>query len=408
MVQFADRTRRGFLSLLGAVSLGSVTASAQVPSASHPVPNSEYLLAPGLTYLNTGSLGPTPRTVLERTLQAWYELESNPVGMMWGHGAVIDETDKVRALAAQFLGCATEELLVTHSTTDGMNSVALGMNWSAGDRVLTTDQEHEGGSLCWSHVTKRSGGFVDKIAITPADQDMNAIVQRFAAAITPQTRVISVSHVLTTTGLRMPIPEIAALARQRGILCVVDGAQAVAQIPVDVKALGCHAYAANGHKWLLGPKGTGLLYISRDAANLIQPIQLIEGNRCVTGSTGAASLPLIVGLGAAVELMKARGMESVESHNLALRNRAYAGLMKIPRIKLVSPPPGANATALVAFMLPPEVDSIALRMRMHDKYKVVVKQEEKQWFNGIRLSPHIFNTEDDIDRTLSALRAEIG
>jgi selenocysteine lyase/cysteine desulfurase len=407
MIQFADGTRRDFLSLLGAVSLGSVAARAQDSSASQPVANSEYLLAPGLAYLNTGSLGPSPRAVLDRTLEAWYALETNPVGMMWGHGAVIDQTDKVRALAAGFLGCATEELLVTHSTTDGMNSVALGMNWSAGDRVLTTDQEHEGGSLCWSYVTKRAGGFVDKIAITPADRDTNAIVHRFASAITPRTRVISVSHVLTTTGLRMPIPEIAALARQRGILCVVDGAQAVGQIPVDVKALGCHAYATNGHKWLLGPKGTGLLYISRDAASLIQPIQLLDGNRCVTGSTGAASLPLIVGLGAAIELMQARGMESVESHNLALRNRAYAGLLNIPRIKLVSPPPGPNATALVGFMLPQEIDSLALRLRMHDKYNVVVKQEEKQWFNGIRLSPHIFNTEEDIDRALSALRAEI-
>ncbi len=81
------------------------------------------------------------------------------------------------------------------------------------------------------------------------------------------------SHVITTTGLRMPIREIAALARSRGVLCVVDGAQALGHVPVDVRALGCDAYAACGHKWLLGPKGTGLLYISKDAEDRIQPVQ---------------------------------------------------------------------------------------------------------------------------------------
>ncbi|MGH9940689.1 MAG: aminotransferase class V-fold PLP-dependent enzyme, partial [Blastocatellia bacterium] len=98
-----------------------------------------------------------------------------------------------------------------------------------------------------------------------------AVCLRFAAAITRNTRVISVSHVLTSTGLRMPVAELAALARDRGVLCVVDGAQAVGQIAVNVSALRCHAYAASGHKWLMGPKGTGLLYVSPDAADAIAP-----------------------------------------------------------------------------------------------------------------------------------------
>ena len=106
-----------------------------------------------------------------------------------------------------------------------------------------------------------------------------------AAGIRTETKVISVSHVLWTTGRKMPVAEIAALSRDKGLLCVVDGAQAVGGMPVDVKALGCHAYATTGHKWLLGPKGIGLLYISADAADAIKPVQWMSGKKFVSGST---------------------------------------------------------------------------------------------------------------------------
>src|SRR4029079_2413333 len=124
-------------------------------------------------------------------------------------------------------------------------------------RVLTTDVEHEGGSVCWSYLKRRRGISIDVVSIAPGDFGTRAIIGRFEKAITDHTKVISVSHVITSTGLRMPIAEIAALAKSRGVLCVVDGAQAVGGIDVDVKKLGCHAYVATGHKWLMGPKGTG-------------------------------------------------------------------------------------------------------------------------------------------------------
>ena len=117
----------------------------------------------------------------------------------------------------------------------------------------------------------------------------------------------------------MPIREIAALARSRGALCVVDGAQALGHVPVDVRALGCDAYAACGHKWLLGPKGTGLLYISKDAEDRIQPVQREDGRRVVAHSTGIGSLPLIAGLGVAIEAAQTRGAAAIERRILELR-----------------------------------------------------------------------------------------
>ena len=398
-----DHTRRAILAATGLAVPAGAALAADGPGAR----TSEYGFAPGLTYLNTASLGPTPRQVRVRMEEAWVELEQNPVFEAYGDGPLLARSDRARKEVAAFLGCDAEELLITRSTTDAMNTLALGMRLGAGDRVLTTDQEHEGATYCWTYLARRHGAVVDVIPISPDDHDPQVIVERFARAIRADTKVISVSHVISTTGRRMPIADIAAVARSRGVLCVVDGAQAVGQIAVDVKALGCHAYAAPGHKWLMGPKGTGMLYLSSDAGDRIEPVQLEDGHRFISNSTGVGCLPLAIGLGAAAEAMRSRGMASVEARTLALRNQAYEGLTRIPRLRLASAAPGPIATALVAAYLPGEIDSRTFRETLLAKHGVVVKTVEKRWFNGIRLSPHIFNDEADIERALRAIRLEL-
>jgi selenocysteine lyase/cysteine desulfurase len=396
-------TRR---TLLGAIGLA---VPAQAALAADPVadPRPEYGFAPGLTYLNTASLGPTPLSVRARMDAAWMELERNPVFETFGEGPLHVQSDRAREEVAALVGCGATELLITRNTTDAMNTLAAGMRLSTADRVLLTDQEHEGGTYCWTNLARRHGIVVDTISIAPEDHDADAIVARFAKAIRPETRVISVSHVISATGFLMPIPEIAALARSKDIICVVDGAQALGQIPVDVKALGCHAYAASGHKWLMGPKGTGLLYLSPETTGRIEPVQLEAGNRFISNSAGTGCLPLCIGLGTAAEAARRRGMPAVHARTLALRNRAYAGLAQIPGLRLASVPPGPHATALVAAYLPDTIDSRAFRDAMREKHQIIVKMAEKRWFNGFRLSPHIFNDEEDVDRALGAIREEV-
>ena len=368
--------------------------------------DSEYRFAPGLIYLNTGSLGPTPRSIFDEVLKAWNDLEMNPVGKAYG-GTVNKLAEKTRGDVASLIGCSADEVLLTRSTTNAMTIAGLGVDLSRGDRVLTTDVEHEGGSAVWKHLEKRRGIGIDRVVIAPEDHDIKAIVERFERAITKETRVISVSHVITSTGLRMPVREIVTLAKSRNVLTIIDGAQAVGNIEVDVKAIGCDAYAAPGHKWLLAPKGTGFLYIRKEAASQIQPVEWVDGTTYVTGSAGMGSQPLIVGLGAAIEAAKKRGIAVSETQNLRLRNRAYEGLKKIAKVRIVSVPPGPLATALVAFRLPDAIDSTAFRNAMGQKYRVILKQTEKRWFNGMRISPHVFNTEADIDAALRAIASEL-
>ena len=205
----------------------------------------------------------------------------------------------------------------------------------------------------------------------------------------------------------MPVREIVALAKSQNILTIIDGAQAVGNIEVDVKAIGCDAYAAPGHKWLMAPKGTGFLYIRKEAASRIQPVEWVDGTTYVIGSAGMGSLPLVVGLGAAIEAAKKRGIAVSEAQNLRLRNRAYEGLKTIAKVRVVSAPPGPLATALVAFKLPEAIHSSAFRNTLGSKYRLMLKQTEKRWFNGMRISPHVFNTEADIDAALKAIASEL-
>jgi selenocysteine lyase/cysteine desulfurase len=248
---------------------------------------------------------------------------------------------------------------------------------------------------------------LDVVTIPPDEHDLQAIVDSFARKITPRTRVLSFSHLLTSTGLRMPVAELSALARSRGCLAVVDGAQALGNVAVDVKALGCHIYAGSGHKWLLGPKGTGLLYLSDELENRVDPISLQGGRAAYSDSSGVSSICSILGLGAAFDYLSAIGAGRIETHNLALRNRLFAALQEVPRLRVVSALPGPLASPLLTYTLPDAIESDAFRKRMSDKHRIVLKTVPKNWLNGQRVSTHLFNTEQDVDSLVEALKIEL-
>ncbi|HEX7942056.1 MAG TPA: aminotransferase class V-fold PLP-dependent enzyme, partial [Gemmatimonadaceae bacterium] len=254
---------------------------------------------------------------------------------------------------------------------------------------------------------RRYGVAIDVVAIPPGENDAPAIVDRFAKAITPRTKVLSFSHLLSSTGLRMPVAPLSALARSHDCLAVVDGAQAVGGIAVDVKALGCHAYATSGHKWLLGPKGTGLLYLSEALGDRIDIASTAPKHAAYGDGTGVTSIPSVLGLGAAVEYLSAIGMDRVEAHNLALRNRLFVALQEVPRIRVVSAPASPLASGLVTFTLPDDRESRVFQQMMREKHDIELKMVPKVWLNGIRVSTHLFNTEQDVDRLIAALKSEL-
>ncbi len=352
-------------------------------------------------------MGPSPRPVVDHAIAIWRELERDPTA--FGYGRLEAQMEDVRAKSAAQLGGATNELVLTTSTTQGINWVAQGVTLSPGDRILTTDQEQPGGRVGWDFIAARYGATIDTIAIPPGENDAAAIVERFASRLDARTRVVSVSHVLSSTGLRMPVAELCALARRGGCISVVDGAQAVGGIAVDVAQLGCDAYAASGHKWLLGPKGTGLLYLSERLGDRVKLIALQDGRKAYTHSSGVCSIPSVHGLGAAIDYTTAIGIARIEAHALALHRyaaHALAGLPKLPSSACSARRAGPLASPLLTYELPAGIDAWALSDRLHDVDRVEVKGVPKQWLNGHRVSTHLFNDERDIDRLVAALGRE--
>jgi selenocysteine lyase/cysteine desulfurase len=401
------RSRRSFLGTVAALSV--VTPAGRANPAQAPrrglAPAADFSFAQGLVYLQTGSLGPTPRPVMDRAMAAWRELEQNPVHYAFGpHEAAMED---VRAKAASLVGCKKDEIVITRSTTEGMNMVAQGLALKAGDRVLTTDQEHPGGRVCWDYLARTGGIVIDVVALPPVEHDASAIVDRFSRAMTPRTRVLSFSHLLTSTGLRMPVAELCALARKRGAISAVDGAQAVGGIAVDVKALGCDAYVTSAHKWLLAPPGSGLLYLGEAAGSAIDPMPLQSGRTVYSASSGVTNIPGVLALGTAIDYVSAIGPAAIERHNLSLRERAWQALGTVPRIEVVSAPAGPLASPLLTFRLPDSIKGADLYQRLSDRHKVVVKVVPGQWMNGIRISTHLFNTADDVDALAAALGTEL-
>jgi selenocysteine lyase/cysteine desulfurase len=410
--------RRTFLGALGTTFIGNMipkpwpllssTQSSHALKSAHSLDEKEeYLFEKGLLYFLTAALGPASKKVVDATSAALYELETNPAAKLYGTGEFQSLAEKTRQSAANLMGCDANEMMITRSTTDGMYAIAQGLQLKPGDRVLTTDQEHDGGLLCWEYLRKYHGVLLDIIKIPPGENNPNEFMSRMESAVTKDTRVISVSHILSSTGLRMPVETIAEYARSYNILCIVDGAQSVGNIEVNVKKLGCHAYTTSGHKWLMGPKGTGLLYIADEVTDIIRPIQFENRDKFYTQSTGVGNLPGAIGLGVAIDTVLSKGIGSIESHNMMLRNRIYDGLKSIRKIKIMSAPPGPLASPLVTFELPSTMDSHDFRLKLLNQYHISVKMVPKHWMNGIRISPHIFNTGKEVDKVLDVLQHEL-
>lgn len=367
----------------------------------------DFLLTDGLTYLNTGTIGPSRRATIDATQRAWEMLEANPTAH-YGQRVGAPMLEDTRTVAAKFLGCDLDEMAVTGSTTAGMNAIAQGLRLGAGDRVLLTDQEHSGGLHCWQYLARHHGVELDVVAIPQGEHRSTALVDAIAKGIRRRTRVISVSHVFSSTGLRMPIAEVAALARSRGLMCVVDGAQAVGAIRVNVRELGCHAYATSGHKWLLGPKGTGLLYIAKDAQATIRPMAYENSYNTYSNAKGVVNLPAIMGLGTAIRYLDTADMAKVEAHNLRLRNRLADRLGTMDGLTLVSPPASDRASPLLTALLAARFDRRSVTQALLERHQVAIRATHPGFgFNGIRFSMHEFNTDADVDRAADAVRREL-
>ena len=370
----------------------------------------DYLLEPGLVHLNTGTYGAQPRAVHERTVAAMRQFERNPVlqGYKLTGDSVLAQAEAARIAIGAFFGAGPDEILLTHGTADALGQCAQALELRASERILTSGAEHDSGVLCWRWLARRRGGFLDAVPLGPDELDDDIIVARFEQAIRRETRVVCVSDVIAWTGQRLPIARLAALANAHGALMVVDGAQSVGHVPVDLAALGVDAYAGSGHKWLLGPKGSGFLHVRKDPALRIFPVAWEDQARLNSEAMGGCPLPQAIGLGEAVAMLQRDGVEARLAHNRALREQLWEMLRTVPGITPVGPPPGhRESNGLLGFKLPDGVDAVRLRSTLLAKYRINIRAVDARQWNGLRASLHVYNDRFCAHTLVNALRREL-
>jgi selenocysteine lyase/cysteine desulfurase len=414
-MSFNPLTRRGFLASAGAAWSVQYTAAERSPGNSVSLPElpgtedpdwqvvrEAFSLPEDLIYMNNGSLGPCPGFVKWRALGAWDRLERDPVRE--GFGPMLEAAEEVRSKAASFLGCSVEEIAITRNTTEGMNMIAQGARLQPGDRVLTTNHEHAGGMRGWEYLASHHGVVIDQVELPVPPDSPEQVVRRFEKKMDERTRVISISHVTSITGLRMPVEALSDLARANNALLVVDGAQAPGGMDVDLRRLRCDAYATSTHKWMLAPKGTGLLYVRKETQNAIQPMALQDGFEVYTGAVGTRDLPSIAGLGAAIDFLNYFGFDNLTKRNMRLRAFLYKSLDSVPEIRVASPADGVMSAPMVAFELEGERSASDVAGKLREDFGVEVKVLPVDVFNGIRVSTHVYNSEKDIEVLANGLK----
>ncbi|MCS6881460.1 MAG: aminotransferase class V-fold PLP-dependent enzyme [Oscillochloridaceae bacterium] len=359
-----------------------------------------------LTYLNLGTHGLMPEPALRRylTAVARYEREG-----YFAHYDLLATRERVRARLAALIGASPATLALTGNASDGVNLVAAGIAWRPDDEVVISDQEHPAVENPFAYLAFRGRLRLRRFSLA---MDPQTTLDNLAAALTPRTRLLAVSVVSSQTGARLPPVEAVALAHAHGVEVLLDAAQALGQLPLDVTALQCDYLVSNGHKWLLGPKGVGLLYVRPDRLEGLTPAHVGAGSlredapvptlqpTAARFEFGTRALPLWEGMDATLDWWEERDAAALQAHMAALAAELKSRVAAHPRLRLLSPGPWEHSSALVSFQVADRLDAVEL-LRALWAQRVLVRAVPER--NALRVSTGPFNDSGDLDRLFAAL-----
>ena len=378
-----------------------------------------------VAYFQTGSHGPTPDSVL-RVLREEVEFDSHhAVGNTDANHALVERESRAREKLAVLLSVEPEGLAITPNTSRAMQRVIRSVHWSEGDEIVASSLEHVSTvGLC--QVLEQQYGVT--VRWIEADKGNAVFLESLKSLLSERTRLVCASHVASPDGRVLPVAEAAELAHDRGVPVVVDGAQSVGQFPVDVTSLGCDYFVGSGHKWLLGPMGTGFLWVAPDQLGDFRPELKPDFSPWklpdepappVTVSSraeiGTYSLPTIVGLGRAIDNLNDLGLDAVTSHVNRLSGILREGMSRLKGARSITPvgpePSGGITTLMFDGFDHKDMQRVVEGLATHER--VVVKN---QWLTapsqpgmvGMRVSIAAFNTEDEVQRLVDGLRSRLG
>jgi selenocysteine lyase/cysteine desulfurase len=389
----------------GAEDFASASAAADIGRDYWRLVQRQFRLEPGLVYLNNASLGPSPALVADATEAFRRQLDAFPSRYMWGGWS--EEKESVRSKAAELLGVSAEEIAIINNTTEGMNLVAASLELEPGDEVIVADHEHPSGTIPWRYRQEPKGVKLVRPTLPILPSDPGQIVEVYRRAITPRTKVISMCHVVNTNGMILPVKEVSAMARERGILVAVDGAQAPGMINFDLHDLACDYYAASAHKWLFSPKGVGIFYARTESQPLLKPLIVARGwddesvRRFENYNT--RNLPEVLGLGVALDFQNLMKPDRRQARIYELKRTLRRAIGDDPAFTIKTPAnDDLSAGITTVEVVGHEVLEVAKTLA--ERHRIDCRPMMSHGLNGLRISLSVFNSEDQIDLLVDALR----
>ena len=367
-----------------------------------------YDLAPEILYLNHASIGTIPRAIASARHRYLDLCETNPWLYIWG-GAWEKERQDTRRRAAALMRCDADEVAITHNNTEGINVLAQGLPLGPGDEVLFSSMNHPGASVCWQQQAARRGFKVRRFEFPVAEADsMSAddITAIYREQVRDATRVLVFPHVDNIIGFRYPLRQMASMAHELGVeFVVVDAAQAVGMIPVDVGASGVDFYATSPHKWLQAPKGTGLLYLRKAMQERVQPMWTTWGQARWKGTVrvfedyGTRGMPEVLALGDALRFHDELGERRKHARLRDLWEHTRALVDATPRIRWRSPRDWKSSSSLYAVEVG-GVNAPEAGQRLYAQHGIVLRAFGGAELNTFRLSPNVMTSKKQIERVV--------
>jgi cysteine desulfurase/selenocysteine lyase len=367
-------------------------------------------IAEHVAYFDHAAVAPLPAPT-RKAIQHWLDQATEEGDVVWSQWA--QRLEEVRQTAARLIGAQASEIALVPNTTSGISLVAEGFAWQSGDNVVTLANEFPSNQYPWMNLASR-GVEVRRVAVEGGAVDLN----RLAGACDSRTRILSVSWVGYATGWRIKLRDVADICHRTGCLFFLDAIQGLGVFPIDVRADGVDFLAADGHKWLLGPEGAGLLFVRHEHLALLRPL-MVGWNSVVQGSDytrielnlrneaaryegGSQNMVGFIGLGASLDLLTSLGIgprsSPVAEQVLAITDYACQRLLELGAT-LHAPRERDHRSGIVTFNLPGH-DANTIRKRLEAK-KIIVRCRA----GGVRISPHGYATLEEVDRLIDELRA---
>ena len=375
----------------------------------------QFPMPPDEAYCNTGTIGASPLRVLHAVVNhmvqsmaevAYVDWHGGGMSLLSGYRAYTD----LRSKLGKLINADHTLVALTQNATMGMNLLSNGLDLPKGAGVVTTDIEHPGGRCGWELLAKRRGTTLNRAEIRFPVESPEQVVGAFEDAIKPETRVMSFPHISSEQGMILPVKQLCTLARENGILSIIDGAQATGHIPIDVEEIGCDAYYSSPHKWLMAPAGNGFLYVREtlidDVWTTLASSQWDnhEDNGYRLGQRGTGNPALLMGFEAALDLHFEIGPERVQRRIKELGDRLRQGLNRMDGTEIVTPVHPEMCAGLTTF----KVDGVEDRELQEELWmRGRIQPRALRGGRGVRYSTHIYNSEDEIDRTLQIIEEMI-